>query len=186
MPDHTHVNELNQIDLCMPNHIQEINFIPKFSLINFTPRLILTCCFESLWPHLTTPTWNNWINLLLLLIPYCMQKSNFITQLNLEIKLTHYSSSLWACSVIPDYALLNQPTNICCFHGPLITSKNSTSCHNLFLRYSSLKNPAFRLALRFLNHNSKTRFFQNMLFLQNVKRPLTLSCWSKTHIYLSG
>ena len=40
---------------------------------------------------------------------------------------------------------------------------------NLFVRYSSLENPAFWLALRFLDHNSRIRFFWNMLFLQNVK-----------------
>ena len=36
---------------------------------------------------------------------------------------------------------------------------------NLFFVYSSLKNPAFLLALRILDHNSRTRFFPNMLFL---------------------
>ena len=39
----------------------------------------LTCGFESLWGHLSTSTWNDWINLLLLLISYHMQKTNFIT-----------------------------------------------------------------------------------------------------------
>ena len=50
---------------------------------------------------------------------------------------------------------------------------------DLFERYSSLKNPTFWLALRFLDHNARTRFFPNILFLQKVKGPLTLSCWSK-------
>ena len=46
--------------------------------------------------------------------------------------------------LMPDHTHLKQPTNICCFHGPLVTSKNSTSSYfNLFLRYSSVKNPAF-------------------------------------------
>ena len=39
----------------------------------------LTCCFESLWACLTTSTWNNWLNLLL--YPYHMQKTNFVSQL---------------------------------------------------------------------------------------------------------
>ena len=136
VPEHTHMNELNQIDLCMPNHIQKINFIP---------RSILTCCFETVWACLTTPTWNDSMNLLFLLIPYDMQKTNFITKLILAIKLNHYSSSLWACPGMLDHTLLKQPTNICCFHGPLVTSKTSTLYLNLFVRYSSLKNPAFRL-----------------------------------------
>ena len=79
-----------------------------------------------------------------------------------------------------DHAHLKKPTNICCFHGPLVTSKNSTSYLNLFARYSSLKNPAFWLVLTFLDHNSRTKFFPNNLLLQKVKRSLTLSYWSKT------
>ena len=155
--------------------MQKINFISNFILISFMPRFIVTCCFESFWAHLTTPTWNDWINVLLLLIPYHMQKTSFITQLILEIKLTHYLSSVWANPGMLDHTLLRQPTNICCFHGPLFRPKNSTSYFNLFVRCSSLKNPAFWLALRFLDHNSRTRFFPNMLFLQKVKRPLTIS-----------
>ena len=80
----------------------------------------LTCCFESLWQHLSTSTWNDWIKLLLPLTCYHMQKINFITQLILEAKLTHCLSSLWECSDIPDHTYLKQPNNICCFHGPLV------------------------------------------------------------------
>ena len=58
-----------------------------------------------------------------------MQKTNFITQRILKIKLTHYSSSLWACPDMPDHTHLKQPTNICCFHGLQITSKNSASTY---------------------------------------------------------
>ena len=67
-------NWIKQMHLCMPNHIQKINFMPMFILINFIPRFILTCCFERLWARPTATTWNNWINLLLPLIPYHMQK----------------------------------------------------------------------------------------------------------------
>ena len=49
---------------------------------------------------------------------------------------------------------------------------------NLFVRYSSLKNPAFWLALRFLGHNWRTRFFPK------VKGLLTLPCWSQK-VYIS-
>ena len=172
--------------LCVPNHMQKNNFIPKFILINFIPRFILTCCFESFWAHMKTPTWTDWTNLLLQLIPYHMQETNFITQLILDIKLNHYLLSFWACRGMSDHTHLKQPTNICCFHGPLVTSKNSASYLNLFVRYSSLKNPAFWLVQRFLDHNSRTRFFPKILFLQKVKIPLTLSYWSKkAHIYPS-
>ena len=56
VPDHTHMNELNQIDLCIPNYMQKkkFNFIPKFILINFIPRYIQTCClnhFGPIWPQ---------------------------------------------------------------------------------------------------------------------------------------
>ena len=44
-----------------------------------------------------------WLKVLLLFLPYHMQKTNFITQLILEIKLTHYLLSLWyiySCHVV--------------------------------------------------------------------------------------
>ena len=86
-------------------------------------------CLKSLWACLTIPIWNDWKKLLLLLILYHMQKTNFITQLILKIKLPHYSASLWACPGMPDHTHLKQPTNICCFHGLQITSKNSASTY---------------------------------------------------------
>ena len=42
-----------------------------------------------------------------------MQKTNLITQLILEIKLTHFLSSLFACPGMPDHTYLKQSTNIC-------------------------------------------------------------------------
>ena len=78
-------------------------------------RFILTCFFESLWAWLTTVNWNDWVNLLLLSIPYHMQKANFLTELIFEIKLAYYLSSLWACLGIPEHTYLKQPTNICYF-----------------------------------------------------------------------
>ena len=145
----------------------------------------LTCCFYSLWRRLITSNWNNSMNLLLLLISSHMQKTNFITQFILEIRLDHYLSLLWACSDIPKQTHLKQPNNISCFHRPLVISINSTSRLNSFMRYCSLKNPAFWFALTFLDHNSRTTFFPNTLFLQKVKRRLTLSYWSKKE-YLNG
>ena len=58
----------------------------------------LTCCFESLWTHLTTSTINDLINVWLLLLPHHVQKTNFITQVILEIKLAHYSGHILAVS----------------------------------------------------------------------------------------
>ena len=60
----------------------------------------LTYCFELLWARLTTSTWNDWINVWLLLLPHQMQKTNFITQLILVIKLTHYSGHILADSCV--------------------------------------------------------------------------------------
>ena len=163
--------------------MRKVNFVPKFILINFIARFILTCCFESIWGRLTTSTWSDWMNLLLLLIPSHMQKTNFITQLILEIKLAHYLSSLWLSPGMPDHTHLRQPINICYFRGPLVRSENSSSYLNLFVRYSSLMNPAFWLALRFLDHNSRNRFFPNVLFLQKVRRPLKLSYWAHLNFF---
>ena len=72
-----------------------------------------------------------------------MQKTNFITQVILDIKLMHYLPSLWAFPVMPDNTHLKQPTNIVCFYGTLVASKNLTSYLNLLVRCCSLKNPAF-------------------------------------------
>ena len=72
-----------------------------------------------------------------------------------------------------------QPTNICFVHGCLVTYKNSNSYLNSFVRYWSLKNPAVWLVKRFLHHNSRTRFFPGMMFVQKLKRPLVPSYWSK-------
>ena len=96
---------------------------------------ILPCRFESLLARLATSTWSDWMNVLLLSIPYHTQKTNFIIQLIHEIKLNHYLPSLWACSGMLDHTHLKPPTNICCFHRLLFTSKNSTSYLNLFVRY---------------------------------------------------
>ena len=73
----------------------------KLLLLSVEPYLCvknLICCFESLWTCLTTFTSNDWINVSLLLPTYHMQKTNFLTQLFLEMKLTYYLLSLWACS----------------------------------------------------------------------------------------
>ena len=152
----------------MPNHMQKIKLISKFILIIFIPKSILTGCFESLRAILTTPTWNDWINLLLRLIPYHMRKTNFIIQSIPEIKLTNYLSSLWASPGMPDDTHMRQPTNICYFHGPPVRSKNSASYLNLLVRYFSLKNPAFWLTLKFLDHNSRIRFYpKHVVFAKN-------------------
>ena len=158
---------------------EKTNFIIKFILVNFKPRFILTCCFESLRAYLITTTWNYWINLLLLLIPYHTQKANFIIQHILEIRLNQCFSSLWACSGIPDYTHLKSPTIICYFHGPLFTAKNSTSYLNLSVRCCSLKNPAFWLVLRFSEYSSKIRCCPDILFLLKGKIPLALLYRSK-------
>ena len=39
-----------------------------------------------------------------------MQETNFITQLILEIKMTHYLLSPGACSGVPEHTHLKQPT----------------------------------------------------------------------------
>ena len=62
--------------------------------------------FEHIWP---LPLEINWV--LLLLLPYHMQKTNFITPLVLEIKLTHYLLPIWACSGMPEHTHWKQPTN---------------------------------------------------------------------------
>ena len=162
------------------------NFSPPLKFRKFPQKLLVsveayryvknqTYCIESLWTRLITSTWNGWINVLLPLLPYHMQKTNFITQLILESKLTHYFLSLWAYSGKPKHSHLKQPTYIWFFLGPLVISKNSTSHLKFFVRYCSLKNPAIWFFFRFLDHNSRTRFFANLLFLQKAQKAIGTS-----------
>ena len=51
---------------------------------------------------------------------------------------------------------------IYCYYGCIVTCKNSTSYLNSFLRYCSLKNSIFWLVQRFLDLNSKIRFFSKV------------------------
>ena len=162
------------------------------------PAVIIACCCWSLpickksnllfWITLDTSDHFhlNWLKVLLLLLPYHMQKTNFITQLILEIKLTHYLLSLWACSGILEHTHLNQLTNIQCFFGPLIMSKNSSSYVKFFLRYCGLKNPVFLFVLSFLDYNSRTRFLQTCCFCIKCKKKTknigTLCSRRKAHL----
>ena len=68
---------------------------------------------------------------------------------------------------------------ICCFYGCLTTYKNWISQLISFVRYCILKNLAFWLIYRFLDHYSRNRFFPNIWFLQKVRIPAVLSCSSK-------
>ena len=86
--------------------------------------VIIACCCWSLpickksnllfWITLDTSDHFhlNWLKVLILLLPCHMQKTNFTTQLILEIKLTHYLLSFWACSGMPERTHLKQPPKI--------------------------------------------------------------------------
>ena len=130
---------------------------------------LLTCKKSNLsfWITLGTsdPFYLKWLKVLLLLVPCHMQKTNFLTQLILEVKLTHYLLSFWECLAVPEHTHLKQPTNIYCFFGPLIISKNSSSYLKFFVRHCGLMNPVFWFVLRFLVH-SRTRFLQTYYFFK--------------------
>ena len=143
----------------------------KFDIENYFWNVHVCLTIElHTWDH------SNWINLLLTLISYHLQKANFITQIILEIKLTHkYLSSLSACPGIPDHTYVKQETNICCFHGSLVTSW--IFCTSSYLWDIVLWR--VWLVLRFLDHNSRARFFPKMLFSQNFNRPFAFLYWSQ-------
>ena len=134
---------------------------------------LLTCkkSNSSLWITLGTSDHFHlkWLKVLLLLVPYHMQKPNFLTQLILEVKLTHYLLSFWECLVVPEHTHLKQPTNIYCFFGPLVISKNSSSYLKFFVRHCGLMNPVFWFVLRFFGP-LKNQIFANILFFQKVKK----------------
>ena len=103
----------------------------------------------------------NWLNKFFtstLLLPYHMWKTNFTTQPIFEIKLNHYLSSLIFVAFMDLYLHSFIPQVIC----EII----------YFEKFCIL------IGLEFLDI-SRTRFFSNILFLQKVKRLLTLLYWSK-------
>ena len=86
------------IYICLKN-CKKINFIPQFIL-----EIELTCCLQLPWAYLTTPTWNGWIDLQLPPMTSHIQKTKFITQLILEIKLLLVAITLGMTR--PDHAQL--------------------------------------------------------------------------------
>ena len=112
-----------------------------------------------------------------------MEITNFTGQIIVQMKLTHYFDITVG---MPRHAWphpLEMIEYVCCFYVCLITYKNSTSYLNSFVRYCSLKNLAFWLAWRFMDHNSRTSFFPHMQFFWKVGWPLVLSNSSKQIIY---
>lgn len=80
-----HLYEWIQSSICISmclNNCKKINFIPQLIL-----EIELTCCLQLPWAYLTTPTWNGWINLQPPPMTSHMQKTKFITQLIVQIKL---------------------------------------------------------------------------------------------------
>ena len=119
-----------------------------------------------------------WLKVLLPLLPYHMQKNNFITQLVLEIKLTicwHFGHAQ-ACMSTPTWS------------SQLILSAFWTSnriqkfnfipqvfCEILWFKESCI--------LRFLDHNSGTRFLQTCCFGKKYKKKtLALRAEVRKHI----
>ena len=68
--------------------------------------------------------------------------------------MIHCLLSLWECSDVPEHSQSEQ------FNLML----------KFFVRYFSFKIPQFSFVLSFLNHNSRTRIFVKILFLEKVKK----------------
>ena len=129
--------------LLMPNCMQKINFIAKFILINLIPRFIPTYCFESLWVLLTTPILNDWINSLLLLTPYHMQKN----WLHNSTHSWDKANSLFLITLGMS-CLSDQPI----WYLQLLWNTSHNQKFNFIpqvVRYCSLNNPLFWLVLMF-------------------------------------
>ena len=110
-----------------------------------------------------------WLRVLLRLLPYHIEETNFITQLILEIKLTicchfghvqaYLSTSTWS----------SQPILSASWTSNHIQKFNFTSqvfCEILWFKESCI--------LRFLDHNSRTRFLQTCCFDKKYKKTLAL------------
>ena len=83
-----------------------------------------------------------WLRVLLLLLPYHMQKTNFITQRILEIKLTiccHFEH-VKACLTTPTWS---SQLILSAFLDLLSYPKIQLHISSFFVRYCGLKNPAF-------------------------------------------
>ena len=102
-----------------------------------------------------------------------IQKVNFMTQLNPEMKLSYSDITLgmprltWPNLV--KLMLLPMPNPI----------KSSTSYLNSFVRYCSLKNPVVWLVRKFFYFKSRIRFFPDMYNLQKFRGPLLFTYSSK-------
>ena len=94
-------------------------------------------------------------------------------------------SSLWRCPGILDQTHLKHPTNICWFHGFLVTFKNSTSFFNFFVIYSNLNNPAFWWLWGFWTITQEPDFFRACCFWKKLKDHWHFQIETKKHIHLS-
>ena len=141
----------------------------KFSAcgVHLQFRTIKVCCWQkNFGPRIKL--WNIPQQLLVSVEAYLYIKNQTCCFESLRTRLTTSTWNYWINVLL---LLLGYHM---CFLGPLVISKNLTSHLKFFVRYCSLKNLVFWLVLRFLDHNSRTRFFANMLFLQKVKRTLEI------------
>ena len=113
-----------------------------------------------------------------------MQKVNFISQLILEIRLTHHLSSLWICPGMPDRTYLKQPIKICCFYGCVVASKNSNSYLNFL----------WDIVVQIILHSDwswgfwittkKPEIFQTSCFCKKLKDYWQFCIETKKHIWM--
>ena len=131
----------------------------------------LTCCFESLWTRLTTSTWNDWKCYFYCFLTTC-KKTNFITQLILEITLTicFHFGHVQACLSTPTWSnqlILFWTSN----HIQKFNFIPHVFCEILWFKESCI--------LRFLDHSSRTRFLQICCFGIKYKKNIGTLCWNK-------
>lgn len=94
------------------------------------------------------------------------------------MKITQYLSSLWANRDVPSHIYLKWQSKFVA----LLMYNCIQKFHFIpqpFVRYCRLKNPVFWLVCRFLDHNTRIKFFSKTRFLQKVRIPLVLSYLNK-------
>ena len=107
-----------------------------------------------------------WLKVLLLLLPYDMQKTNFITQLILEIKLTiccHFGH-VQACMSTPTWSrqlILSAFLDLWSY--PKIQLHTWNFCEILWFKESCIW-------ILFLDHNSRTAFLQTCCLGKKYKK----------------
>ena len=139
---------------------------------------LLTCKKSNLSFWITLGTSDHfhlkWLKVILLLVPYHMQKTKFLTQLILEVKLTHYLLSFWECLVVPEHTHLKQPTNIYCFFWTFSHIQKFIFIPQVFCETLSFNESCILICFEVFWSTQEPDFCKHIIFSKSKKKTLVL------------